>query len=246
VEAAVAQLQRARTDLERTKVKAPFDGRVRTKSVGLGQSVGPSVPLGEVFAVDFAEVRLPISSQQLQFLDLPIFADDPPVDVELRDALSETSTSVWHAKIVRTEGVLDENSREVFAIARVDDPFGKESRHRPLRIGQPVVASIKGKVLENVIALPRRAVRQLDQIVLVDAQDKTITPKKIEPIWSDDRYVIVRNDDIDENMLLATTHLVYAPQGTKVEIIPDVVPNADPAAAVAKSAPESENESVAN
>ena len=217
-----AAVEQAQRDLTRTKIQAPFSGRVRMKSVGVGQSVGVGTPLGLVFAVDYAEVRLPIASRELQYLDLPELATDPAVDVQLIDGITKSSTNVWPAKIVRTEGTLDENSLELFAIARIDDPFGLESGNPPLRIGQPVIGAISGKTLEDVVALPRMAVRQLDQIYLVDKDELTLHPMTIKPIWSDETDVIVRNEAIVDGSLLSTTHIVYAPEGAKVEIIPDI------------------------
>ncbi len=239
LESAEAQLEQAKRDLERTKILAPFEGRVRTKTVGLGETIGASAPLGDIFAVDFAEVRLPIAGRELQFLDLPEMEGDRPVDVELRDAVNEASDAVWKAKIVRTEGVLDEDSLELFAIARIDDPFGLKSGHPPLRIGQPVEGAIAGKTLTNVVALPRNSVRQLDQVFLVDKRELTLMPMTIVPVWSDRDYVIVHDDPMfREDMWLSTTHLVYAPSGAKVEII------ADPGIATVNS--DTETETVAN
>lgn len=226
VDLAAAELARAELDLQRTKVLAPFDGRVQAKSIGLGQMANANAPLGQIFAVDFAEVRLPISARQLKFLQLPEFADDSTVDVLLRDAISESSDAIWHARIVRTEGVLDENSRDLFAVARIEDPFGRNSHNPPLRIGQPVVASITGEVLRDVIALPRSAVRQLDKIVLVEQQDQTLVPLTVESIWSDAQYVVVDSSAIPKGMWLATTPLVYTPEGATVEIIPGALPTA--------------------
>lgn len=220
LDATTAQVERAKRDLDRTKIRAPFDGRVRQKSVGLGQTVGSGTVLGVVFAVDFAEVRLPIAARELPYLELPEFPDDAPVEVELRDAIGEASETVWKAKIVRTEGALDEDSLELFAIARVDDPFGRKSGHPPLRIGQPVVGFIAGKLLNNVIAVPRSAVGQLDQVYFVDKSELTLISKTITPIWRDQNHVIVRDPLIEDGALLATTRLVYAPEGAKVEIIP--------------------------
>ncbi len=222
VDSATAQVERANRDLGRTQIRAPFAGRVRQKSVGLGQSVGPGTPLGTVFAVDFAEVRLPIAGRELQFLDLPERAGDSPLDVELRDAVNGASKTSWKAKIVRTEGALDDNSLELFAIARVEDPFGLRSGHPPLRIGQPVTASIAGKTLTNVVALPRQAVRQLDQVVFVSRATLTLKPMTVVPVWSDEESIIVSGSVLDDGLLLAMTHLVYAPNGARVEIIPDI------------------------
>ena len=222
VDSGVAQVERAKSDLDRTKIRAPFDGRVRQRAVGLGQSVNPGTPLGGAFAVDFAEVRLPISGRELQFLKLPEKRDDPPLDVTLRDEVGGASASVWKAKIVRADGAVDDNSLELFAIARVDDPFGLKSGNPPLRIGQHVTAHIVGQVLTNVVVLPRMAVRQLDQIILIDKQSLTLTPKTILPLWADEENIIVRDPTIHEGVLLSSTQLVYAPAGSKVEIIPDI------------------------
>ncbi len=219
-DSAKAQQDQAKRNLERTKVRAPFDGRVRRRTVGLGQSVGPGTPLGSIFAIEFAEVRLPIAARDLAFLTLPEGPEDPPVDVQLRDALNDDET-VWTAKIIRTEGTLDESSLELFAIARISDPFGRKSQHPPLRIGQPVVATMSGRVLKNVIVVPRMAVRQLDRIILLDPNELTIESRRIEIIWSDEEHVVVRDPTIADGALLATTHLIYAPDGSKVEILPD-------------------------
>ena len=221
VDTAAAQIEQAQRDLERTKIRATFDGRVQTKLVGVGRQVAPGTALGDVFAVEFAEVRLPLAGRELRFLDLPEMNGDPPVEVELRDAIDETSDAVWKAKIVRTEGALDEDSLELFAIARVDDPFSLHSNHPVLRIRQPVVATIRGATLEDVVAMPRGAVRQLDQVFLVDENELTLKAMTIQPVWSDEEHVIVRDTLIHDGALLATTQLVYAPEGAGVEIIAD-------------------------
>ncbi len=221
VETTAAQVEQAQRDLERTTIRAMFNGRVQTKLVGVGNQVAPGTALGDVFAVDFAEVRLPLASRELRFLDLPEVNGDLPVKVELRDAIDETSDVVWEGSIVRAEGALDRDSLELFAIARIDDPFGLHSNHPVLRIGQPVVATIRGERLTNVVAMPRGAVRQLDQVFLVDEDELTLKTMTIQPVWSDEEHVIVRDPQIHDGAMLATTQLVYAPEGAEVEIIPD-------------------------
>jgi multidrug efflux pump subunit AcrA (membrane-fusion protein) len=218
-EKAALKLEKQR--LGREQLRAPFDGRVMVKQVGLGQQVNPTTVLGEVISVDYAEVRLPLARRDLRFLKLPELSSDEPVDVELRDAIDETSEDVWDAKIVRTEGMLDQNSLELFAIAIVEDPFGLNSQHAVLRMGQPVTASIKGIVLKDVIKVPRNAVSQLNKVFVVDKERLTLSQRTIEPLWSDEQHMIIRDPKIQHGDLLATTSLVYAPEGSPVEIIPD-------------------------
>jgi len=224
VDAATARLDQATRNLARATVRAPFDGRVSKRTVGLGQSVNPSTPLGEVFTTDFAEVRLPLTPRQIFFLDLPESPEDPPIPVTLTDALDEQNPrdveTKWQARIVRTEGTLDESSRELFAIARIEDPFGLGSDHPPLRIGQPVRAAIQGKTLENVFVLPRHALRGINriQLVVVGPESTTLQRDLITPVWSDEQFVVVR-DGLEPGQLLSISRLPYALDGAPVEVI---------------------------
>ncbi|PQO25565.1 efflux RND transporter periplasmic adaptor subunit [Blastopirellula marina] len=239
---AETQVEQARLNLGRTKIVAPFDGRVMSKLIGIGQLAGTNTPLGEVFAIDYVEVRLPISGEQREFLELPEFADDAPIAVQLQDGIRQANDSIWNGRIVRTEGVLDADSRDLFAIARIEDPFGRTSGTKPLRIGQPVIASIEGTLLRDVIALPRAAVRQLDQIVLVNQENQTLLPLMVEPLWSDAEKVIVPSKSVPKGMWLATTPMVFTPKGAKIEIIPP----ANPTITIAESTSLETDESVTN
>ncbi|BCX49885.1 RND family efflux transporter, MFP subunit [Haloferula helveola] len=222
VDAAKASLDQAERDLERTKIRAPFNGRVRDRLVGLGQAVGGSTPLGNLFAIDYAEVRLPLTPEQLSFITLPSRPGDPAVPVTLTDALGsrdpDEPATQWPASIVRTEGALDDSSRELFAIARIDDPFGLESNRPPLRIGQPVRASIEGKTLDDVFVLPRQALRDINRIYLVDRDEPAIIRTTIEPIWSTAEVIVVK-EGLKAGQWLSTTRLPYAPDGAPVQVV---------------------------
>ena len=105
-----AALDRAQRDLTRTKIRAPFDGRVLQREVAIGQSVTPGTALASVYMTDFVEVRLPIAARQQPFVTLPQDHNDPPVKVVLSDALTDASETTWEGLIVGTEGALDESS----------------------------------------------------------------------------------------------------------------------------------------
>jgi RND family efflux transporter MFP subunit len=221
VVSALADLDQATRNLERAKIRAPFAGRVKSRAVGLGQAVGATTALGEVFATDFAEVRLPLSADQLPFIKLPTREDDEPVEVVLTDALGKTTGDTgnsWKARIVRTEGTLDEASRELFAIARVDDPFGLISGNPELRIGQPVRASVSGTVIKDVFVIPRTALRGINRVYLIEKDPAAIQRVDITPVWSTADTLIVR-DGLENGDWLSTSRLPYAPNGAPVEII---------------------------
>ena len=215
------QILSAQRNLERTKVRAPFDGRVLSRTAGVGQTVGAGASLGIIFATDYSEVRLPVSTQFLPEVTLPEEITDTPVKIVLRDGLSERTDVSWDAQILRTEGALDASTLELFAVARVKDPFGLHSNKVPLRLGQPVVSEIPGRGLTDVFVIPREAITELNRIRLVDPETHTLKSAKITQLWADDESVVFRDPGVDDGTLLVLDRLVYAPDGGKVEIVDD-------------------------
>jgi RND family efflux transporter MFP subunit len=173
-----AALGQARRDLERSSIVAPFAGRVREKRVDVGQFVGRGVGVARIYAVDYAEVRLPISDEEAAFVDLPIgyrgeVGEGAGPEVLLRARFAGREYT-WKGHIVRTEGEIDPRTRMIQTVARVSDPYGR-SAHRerpPLAVGMFVNAEITGRRLEDVVVLPRSALRGRDQVVVVDAQER--------------------------------------------------------------------------
>jgi len=219
VKAAIADLSDARRDLEHTKVIAPYAGRVKTRLVGLGQSVNSGTTLGDIFSTDFAEIRLSLSARELDHIKLPNNPGDAPIPVTFTDALSDFTPQSWEGSIVRTEGTLDEKSRKLFVIARVDDPFGLKTRtSAPLRIGQPVRAVLQGGIIPNVFIIPRSSLRRPNEITLIHPEEFTLLRQRIDPIWRDEENLIVQ-DDITEGWHLVTSRLNSVPDGAKVKII---------------------------
>jgi RND family efflux transporter MFP subunit len=185
---AEAALRQAELELSRTELRAPFAGRVREKTADVGQLLARGARLASIFAVDFAELRLPIPSEELAFLDLP----EDPADaawVELRGAFAGR-THVWRGRLVRAEGALDPRTRLVHVVARVEDPYGLASGTPPLAVGLFVEAEIEGRELPAVVALPRGALRGHDEVVVVDAEER-LASRRVEVVRSDGETVFV-------------------------------------------------------
>jgi len=191
VSAAEADVQKARRDLERTRITVPYDGLVRQKAVDIGQYVTPGTRLGVTFAVDTAEVRLPLTNNDLHYLSLPSETEVknkdksfPPVTLSAENG---SGTSYWQARIIRTEGVVDEISRVIYAVAQVVDPYGVlgQSHQQELKIGTFVNAEIQGLPAENVVVLPRYVLRADHTILAVSADNELeilpVTVLRAEP-----------------------------------------------------------------
>ena len=223
LERANAQLLSAKRNLERTKVKAPFDGRVLSRSAGVGQMTGAGSPMGVIVATDFSEVRLPISTRFLTDVSLPEDTNDAPITITLKDGLNPRTEVEWPAQIMRTEGALDASTLELFAVARVHDPFGLQSERVPLRIGQPVTSTIPGRMLNDVFVIPREAISDLSRIRLVDPETLKLNTAYISQLWADEKSLVFRDTTIEDGMLLVLNRLVYAPDGGQVKLIEDEV-----------------------
>lgn len=206
--AAKADLENARLQLTRTYVRAPFDGRVRSKQSDLGQFVGPGSRLGSIFSTDIVQVRLPLTDADLTKLDLPIayFAQDPASapNVEL-SAVVAGKRRVWNAKIMRTDSAYDTQTRALFAIAEVFDPYGEGASEGgvPLAPGLFVNAKIKGKSFENVIVMPRDGLRPGNEVYIIDDKGKAEV-RNVEVLDADSgRAVILSGVAANEIVLLS-------------------------------------------
>jgi RND family efflux transporter MFP subunit len=189
VSAAEADLQKARRDLERTRITVPYDGLLREKMVDIGQYVAPGTRLGVSFAIDTAEIRLPLSATDLAYLELPSATESgddrfPPVTLFAEEG---GETRSWNARIIRTEGVMDETSRVLYAVAQVVDPYGVlgRSAQEELRMGTFVRAEIQGMAAENVIVLPRYVLQNDNTVLVANAQNeleiRPVTVVRAEP-----------------------------------------------------------------
>lgn len=193
---AKADLVRAQRNFERTYIRLPYEGMVRSKDADLGQFVNPGSRLGLVFATDVAEVRLPLTDQDLAFVDLPDSSEitasgsvnGPQVKLT---AVQKGKLTEWQARIVRSEGVVDELSRVTYAVARIDDPYQLHSDGTPLPIGTFVGAHIEGTTLDEVIRVPRSAVRGANQLLIVD-DDNKLQIRSVDVIRADAEYVYIR------------------------------------------------------
>jgi RND family efflux transporter MFP subunit len=202
-DAAKARLAKAKLNLERTQVKAPFDGRVLKQMVDLGQVLNPSQAIAEIYSTDFIEVRLPVKAQDLAHIQLPDDSYTPGntpknnqahLPVVLFEGELGGKTYTWEGKLVRNEGAFDSSTRMLYVVAKLDNPFVSSQQLPALRVGQFLRAKIEGTELINVYAIPRRAVSQSNMIAV--AEKGVLQKRLIEPLWTDKNSVVISASSI--------------------------------------------------
>ncbi len=195
--------------------------------------MNPGTRLGVTFATDYAEVRLPLTDHDLAFIDLPGAAeisesgaaDGPIVDLS---AMQKGKPAHWQARIVRTEGVVDEKTRVTYAVARITDPYrlaDKASVESPLPMGTFVSASIEGATVDNIIRVPRSALRGNNQLMFVDA-DKRLRIRDVDIVRSDADYAYIRGGAMIADRISITT-LESPLNGMEVRTSDDLPETAD-------------------
>jgi len=134
--------------------------------------------LARLYAVDYAEIKLPLPTDDLAFLDVPYaFRGEketgPQPTVKLIADFAGQKQE-WTGKLIRTEGEMDSRTRMLPTVVRVENPYGrgdKESRP-PLSIGMFVQGEIMGKLVKDVFVIPRLAYRGNNEVMVVDKESK--------------------------------------------------------------------------
>lgn len=243
VASAEAAIDRARRDLERAQVRAPYAGRVQSKDVDVGQFVNRGTAVGRIYAVDSAEVRLPLPDEELAYVDVPMSYRGTQQRTGPRVVLSADFAGrrfTWRGQIVRTEGEIDPVSRMVHVVAEVDDPYapGPDPTRPPLAVGMFVEAEIAGRRVDDVVMLPWAALNGRDRVLIVD-DDGRMRYRQVEVMRSTSEYVLVRSG-LAEGERVSISALDAVIDGMAVQIAEDEPAMARAAADAPAAGPDPE------
>lgn len=216
VRAAEAQLERAKRNLERSTIRAPYEGLVKAKNVDLGQFVGTGSQLGTIFSTEVAEVRIPLSDNDLAYLELP--SNGGGLNHVSLTAQVAGKRVEWQGKLVRSEGVLDSQRRVIYAVAEVQDPYLRKvgSEGTQLKFGRFVQVEIIGNRGENMAVIPRNLLR-LDGTVLVVGQDRKLKIRNVTVQRADAKFAYI-SSGLESGELIASSAIPNAYDGMLVRL----------------------------
>ena len=186
--AARAELRKARLHLERTELRAPFEGRVSQENVDIGQYVSPGQTLASLYSTEAAEIYVPLEKDDLFWFYVPGLSDGnslPPPALVHAEIAGKAIT--WPGKVVRAEGKVDERTRMIRVVVRVEKPYEEKP---PLVVGLFVTVDIQGDILPNAVTLPRSALRQ-DNIVWVVNKENRLKFRPVEVAKLQGEQVII-------------------------------------------------------
>ncbi len=221
MESAEADLKKAQQKLDRTEIRAPYDGMVKMKQADVGQFVATGSQLGTIFATDYAELRLPLTDSELAFINLPAWGEqNKSENAHVRVVATYAGQKhSWHAELVRMEGVVNEQSRVHYAVARITDPYSiskDNPMETPLKIGTFVTAHILGKNEEQLVKVPREAFKDLDSILVCDKSNRLYS-RQVEIARSEADFVYIRSG-LREGDRVVMTSIQSPVEGMKLRI----------------------------
>ncbi len=170
VAARAGELEKARLELSRTKINAPFDGLVENRNVDIGQYVTVGKSLATLIGTAMAEIVIPLDSAKLRWFHVPGFTAGQGRGADaLVQVMSAGRKTTWKGKVVRALARIDPRTRMVDVVVRVAGPY---SRRPPLAPGLFAEVTIFGRVLKKAVILPPSALRQDNIVWIIDPEGK--------------------------------------------------------------------------
>jgi len=210
--AAKANLKLAELNLQRTTLKAPFNGRISQEQVDLGQYLRAGSSIGKLSGTDRAEIYVPLPYAELQWLEIPKNNSQKKgatVDI----SLPGQSHPRWQGKIIRSLGEIDPTTRMATVIVAVDSPYNQSQStdQADLETGMFVDIQLKGKSLKNIVTIPRKALRNNRQVWVINNENR-LQIKQVEIARREKDRLLV-SDGLDANDRIVTTSLAAAAEG---------------------------------
>ncbi len=214
VEAAQAELDMANLDLSRTRLHAPFDAQILSRSVNLGSQVSPGNPMARLVGIDEYWIIASMPQVDLQWVQLPMAGErGAPVEITQEGAWGEGVSRKGEVK--RLIGALDNETRLARLLITIEDPLARQTKGPTLLLGTIVEAHIAARLLEDVFRLERVYLRRNDTVWIYNEGKLKI--REVNVVFRDLHYVYIR-DGFEEGEAVVTTNLATIAEGILLRI----------------------------
>ena len=236
VASARSRLADKRLDLEKTEIRAPFDCRIASEDVELGQAVNVGQVLVQADSMAVSEVlaQIPMSAMRKivpELSDTPFLLKDGGLD--MHQVLGRMGLTAvvrlnpdggapieWNARVSRVSESIDPKTRSVGVYVAVDNPYGKSrgSARPPLIRNMYGQVEIHGKPRSPGVVIPRSALRA--GTVSVCNADNRLELRRVETDYTSGRLVsITKGVRAGEKVVI--TDLVPAVEGMLLDPVED-------------------------
>ena len=210
-----AEVQKARLNLARTRIRAPFNAIVRTKNVDIGSQVSGQEKLAELVGTDEYWIQASIPVDRLSWIKIP----RNPADSGSKVRIFYRNAEERAGRVIKLLGALETEGRMARILVEVKDPLGLKSAEQnklQLLIGEYVRIEIEGRQLQNVYRIPRAALRD-DANLWIVSDDGKLDIRKVVIIWRDPQTVLLR-EGLEPGDRLIVSDLAGPIQGMPVQV----------------------------
>ncbi len=222
LEAARSALARARLDLERTEIEAPFDCVVIDATIDEGQRVGPLQPGATLAGVDahHVEVSVPVASLPWVRTAQPGGGGGSRARVRVRTPAGE---GVWEAHVGPLAAQVTERGRMARLLVVAPDPLGLRGdggpREVPLLLGSFVEVEILAEPIEGAVTVPRAALRE-GEVVWIASEVGSLEVRAVDVAWTDEERVLLQAG-VEPGERVITSRIGAPVPGMRVRVAQD-------------------------
>ena len=213
IQSAMATEAKAKADIERTMIRAPYDAVVLERMASLGNYANQQQPLGKLVATERVEVRLPLTADQAALIDLPGLHQENAARLTVTLTSATKAGAEWQGWLMRTEPSVDPQNQVTYVIAEVEGPY--QAKPEPLVVGTFVNARIPGRVIAGSYKIPEAALVNDAYVWVVSNEDKLcrITAKRV---YGHEAHVYLRLSDkeLQAAAIKPPLHIVTRPLAT--------------------------------
>ena len=211
LEGARASVRQAELNLERTKIKAPFDAVVLERSVDVGAQVSVQTALGILAGTDEYWIEATLPTRDLKWLVLPSEPGTTGSVAVIRPSSDRSGTSDRTGAVLKLDAQLEANGRLAQILVSVPDPLSVENGALPLLLGAHVDVELEGPMLEDVFIIPRSALQNGRYVWLMNASDR-LEIREVNPVWNSADVVAVRDGLQEGERLVVSDLAIPAPE----------------------------------
>lgn len=216
VESARAAADNARLAVERTVLRAPFDGIVIAESVEVGQLIAPGASVLRLVGTDRYRVRLSLPSSQLRWIDLPDEASEGGSEAEVVWRLGDGHLARARGRVARLLGELDPQTRTAGLLVLIDPSQSDTPDAPPILPGAWVSVTISGRSVPDLVPLSRSALAD-DSTVLIADEGDTLRRRRVSVAFGTREQVFL-SDGVDEGERVIVTPMSLPVEGMALDV----------------------------
>lgn len=206
VKAAQAALKKARLDMARTTITAPFNTLVLSTQVDIGAQVSAQSSLATLVGTDEYWVQVSLPVDRLKWITMPDEEGKRGSTGTVRYANSAAQEAQWKGRVVRCLGDLEKEGRMARLLFSVKNPLGLKTesvKSMPLLLGSYVCVDIVGLEVDTVFSIPPTAVHDGDSVWIM-RDDNTLEVRKVEIVWQDKNRILVKRGLHDGDLMVTS------------------------------------------